>query len=134
MLAALLFVISVAALGQFALYYWRAVLAGVAAEPLSEHVCDAARLSGTSVTPADFVNLLNIHHLTPGLYKKSGELLAVRAYYRVVASLGRLAGSTLPWLAAWSERELATCSRYVAVLLDQRLQRNLACAAEIRSC
>jgi hypothetical protein len=27
---------------------------------------------------------------------------------------------------------MAVCSRYVAVLLDQRLEHNLACAAEIR--
>ncbi len=33
MFSAMLFLISIVALSQFALYYWRAVLAGVAAQP-----------------------------------------------------------------------------------------------------
>ena len=35
MIAALLLVISMAALAQFGLYYWRAIVAGIAAQPVS---------------------------------------------------------------------------------------------------
>ncbi len=128
MIAAILFAISVAALGQFALYYWRAVLAGVAAQPLSDRVRMAAGLASESVDAADFQTVVRLHELTPGLKDDNGGLGLVRVYYSAVKALGRL-----PALAAWSQREMATCSRYVAVLVDQRLEHILACAAEVRS-
>ena len=134
MIAAILSAISIAAMVQFALYYWRSVLAGVAAQPLSDRLREAAGLASTSVGPADFHTVVNLHQLTAGLKDDDNGLGAVRAYYSVVEKIGQLARLRLPALAAWTEREMATCSRYVAVLVDQRLQRNLACAAEIRSC
>src|SRR2546425_6688683 len=42
--------ISITALAQFALYYWRAVLAGVAAQPVSERTLAAAGLHSRGVT------------------------------------------------------------------------------------
>lgn len=134
MVAAILFAISAAALTQFALHYWRSLVAGVAAQPLSENVRQAARLAGESVSAGDFETVMSLHALTPGLKGAGSKLPVVRVYYQAVAWLGQVAGTSLPLLAAWSEREMATCSRYVAVLVDQRLQRNVACAAEIRSC
>ena len=38
MFPAMLFAISIVALSQFAVYYWRAVLAAVAGQPVSEHI------------------------------------------------------------------------------------------------
>jgi hypothetical protein len=134
MVAAILLAISAAALGQFALYYWRSVVASVAAQPLSDRVRVAAHLAGPSVGAADFQAVLSLHDVTPGLKEDSHGLRVVRAYYDVVELIGRLAKLGFPVLAAWSEREMTTCSRYVAVLVDRRLERNLACAAEIRSC
>jgi ATP-dependent exoDNAse (exonuclease V) alpha subunit len=133
MFAAILFAVSMAALGQFGLYYWRAVVAGVAAQPLSDRVLKAAGLASESVGAADFRAVINVHDLTPALKDDNGGLRLVRAYYSVVEALGRVAGMRLPALATWTQREMATCSRYVAVLVDQRLERNLACAAEARS-
>src|SRR5713226_91151 len=129
LIAIIMLAISGAALGQFDLYYWRSVVAGVAAQ----HVSDRAGLAGVSVGPADFQAVMGLHGLTPGLKDDDGGLRLVRAYYGVVEALGRLAGFRLPAVAAWSEREMTTCSRYVAVLVDRRLERNLVCAAEMRS-
>src|SRR5450759_196312 len=52
----------------------------------------------------------------------------IRAYYAVVEKLG----SIVPAMAKWADAEMATCSRYVAVLMDQHLERNMACAAQVR--
>ncbi len=134
MITAVLLVISVVALVQFAVYYWRSLVAGTAAEPISDRVRAAAGLESASVGPSDFTSFLQLNALTPGLKDGGQGLGAVRAYYRAVETLRRMAGMKLPSLAAWTEREMATCSRYVAVILSQRLQRNLTCAAEIRSC
>jgi len=50
MLAAMLFTISIVALAQFGLYYWRAVLSGVAAQPVSDRVLSAAHVENGRVT------------------------------------------------------------------------------------
>lgn len=134
MFAAMLFSISIVALTQFALYYWRAVLAGVAAQPVSDRVLAAARVENGRLTSAHFDTLAGLHDLTPNLHRQHGGLSLVRVYYRLVEALDTLAGTKLPGLAAWSDRERVICARYAAVLVDQRLQANLELAASLRSC
>jgi hypothetical protein len=41
-------------------------------------------------------------------------------------------GGLVPGISRWAEAEMATCSRYVAVLMDRHLERNIACAAQVR--
>lgn len=133
MVAAVLLIVSAVALGQFALYYWRAVLAGIASQPLSERINDAAGINCHAIGPADFATMMNLHDLTPGLREHREGLRTVRVYYAGLESLARFSGLRFPRLADWANREMTTCSRYAAVLLDRRLAANLACAAEIRS-
>ena len=134
MFNAMLFTISIVALSQFALYYWRAVLAGVAAQPVSDRVLSAARVEGGRLTPQHFGTLAGLHDLTPDLFPNRGGLGLVRLYYRVIEGLDALAGKRLPALAAWSIRERIICARYAAVQVDRRLQANLELAASLRSC
>ena len=133
MFAAMLFSISIVALTQFALYYWRAVLAGVAAQPVSDRVLAAARVENGRLTSGHFETLAGLHDLTPDLYPNRSGLGLVRVYYRFVEALDTLGGAKLPALAAWSERERAICARYAAVQVDRRLQANLELAASLRT-
>jgi hypothetical protein len=128
MIAAILFTVSVAAFVQFALYYWRAMLAGVAAQPISDRVRAAAGISSQGVAAQDFRSILSLHELAPELRGPGGSFRAVRSYYAVVQNLGRL----IPAMANWANAEMATCSRYLAVLVDQHLERNMVCAAQVR--
>ena len=134
MFAAMLFAISIVALSQFAAYYWRAMLAGAAAQPVSERVLLAAGARNGQLTGEDFPALLGLHNLTPELGAGSNGLALVRLYYAIVDRLGSLAGRSMPSVAAWSKRELAVCARYAAVQIDRRLQANLELAASLRSC
>jgi hypothetical protein len=134
MFAAMLLAISIIALSQFALYYWRAVLAGVAAQPVSDRVLVAANLDATRMKGQDFEKLAGLHELTPDLQTNSDGLLLVRAYYRVLETLSGLSDLRLPAMAAWCERERVICARYAAVQIDRRLQTNLALAEALRSC
>ena len=134
MFATMLFAISIVALTQFALYYWRAVLAGVAAQPVSDRVLVAARVEDGRLTPQHFKTLAGLHDLTPDLYPNRGGLGLVRLYYRFVGGLDTLVGAKIPAIAAWSERERVICARYAAVQVDRRLQANLELAASLRSC
>ena len=134
MFAAMLLAISIVALSQFALYYWRAILAGVAAQPVSDRVLAAANLDAGPMQGCDFEKLAGLHELTPELGPNGGGLSLVRAYYRAVETLGALSGVRLPAVAEWCERERVICARYAAVQIDRRLQTNLALVAALRSC
>ncbi|HVS87787.1 MAG TPA: hypothetical protein VHF01_06155 [Candidatus Acidoferrum sp.] len=130
----MLFAISIVALTQFALYYWRAVLAGAAAQPVSDRVLAAARVENGSLTGRDFEKLAGLHDLTPDLNPDRGGLGLVRLYYRVIGGFSALASSRIPALATWIEQERTICARYAAVQIDRRLQANMALAASLRSC
>jgi hypothetical protein len=137
MFAGMLFAISIVALMQFALYYWRAVLAGVATQPVSGRVLAAAQVEEDDFCGADFKRLAGLLALTPEL--KSGNngkngLGLVQAYFGLLDNIGAAFAQMSPAVVSWSERERALCARYAAVQIDRRLQANLAQAASMRSC
>jgi hypothetical protein len=129
MIAAILFTVSIAALVQFAVYYWRATISGVAANAISDRIRTAAGITAPQIAAKDFHSILSLHDLSPDLRGPNGSFLRVRAYYSVVEKVGRL----IPAMANWANAEMVTCSRYVAVLVDQHLERNMASAAQVRS-
>jgi hypothetical protein len=128
MIAAILFTVSMVALVQFGVYYWRAVIAGVASKTVSERIRLAAGLSTSTIGAQDFHNILILNDLTPELQGPAGSFMAIRTYYSIIKKLG----SIIPAMANWSTAEMATCARYVAVLMDQHLERNMATAAQMR--
>ena len=128
MISVVILIAAAGALAQFGLYYWRSLIAGYASQPLSERFPAFSGLEHESPEAEDFGALLSLHRLTPTLGRRADSLSALRAYYTAVSVLCRL-----PALHQWAQREMATCSRYVAVLVDQRLTQNLAYAAEMRS-
>lgn len=134
MFAAMLFAISIVALSQFAAYYWRAMLAGAAAQPISGRVLEAVGAEEGQLTGQDFPTLLGLHHVTPELGSGGEGLRSVRLYYGIVTAIGRLADNRMPAIAAWSAREAAVCACYAAVQIDRRWQTNLELAASLRSC
>ena len=134
MVSAMLLSISIVALSQFALYYWRAVLAGVAAQPVSDRVLVAARVENGRLAPQHFQTLAGLHDLTPDLQPNRNRMGLVRVYFRLIEGLDAIFGQKIPAFALWSERERAICARYAAVLVDRRLQANLDLAASLRSC
>lgn len=134
MFSAILLTISTAALAQFAMYYWRAVVAGVAAQPISSEVLAAAKVEGNELTGRDFRAIAQLHHLTPTLDRGKSGLGLVRVYYNLIHSVDKLTAGRFASVASWAERERVLCARYAAVQVDRRLQTNLALAAAIRSC
>jgi hypothetical protein len=133
MFSAMLLAIAVVALFQFALYYWRAVLIGVAMQPVSACALEAARVAELELQGSEFERLASIHAMTPELKTSHSSLGLVRSYYKVVRKAEQLFGKFSPAALHWGERERALCARYAAVQIDRRLQANLAQAASIRS-
>jgi hypothetical protein len=134
MFSAMLLTISVVALSQFAVYYWRALVMGVAAQPVSERVLEAARVPDGALTGQHFRVFAELHDLTPDLRPGPRGLGFVRLYFYVVHFFGEALGRFSDSIAKWTERERVLCTRYAAVQIDRRLQANLAMAASIRSC
>jgi len=134
MFATMLFAISIVALSQFDAYYWRAMLTGEAAQPVSDRVLAAAGVQDGQLTGQDFPALLGLSELTPELRSTGNGLGPVRMYYSLVNGVAKVVGQAVPAIAAWSQRELTVCARYAAVQIDRRLQANLELAASLRSC
>jgi hypothetical protein len=128
MIPAIIFAVSVVAFAQFALYYWRATISGIAAQAISDRIRVAAGITHDGIGAQDFRSILILKDLSPDLRGPHGSFAAIRAYYAVVEKLG----SIVPAMASWANTEMATCARYVAVLMDQHLERNMACAAQVR--
>lgn len=113
---------SIMGLLRFALNYWRAILAGAAAETVSDELRSAANLEGRQITGRDFPALAGVHCLTPD---GSAGLGFVGAYYHIVQGISATA-KLAPGIAAWAEREMTACAQYVAVRIDRSLKASLA--------
>lgn len=134
MFSVMLLAISVAALSQFAIYYWRALVMGVATQPVSERILEAAQVHNGELTGQHFKVFAELHNLTPDLRPGRRGLGFVLFYFYVVHFFGKTLGRFSGSIAEWTERELVLCTRYAAVQIDRRLEANLALAASIRSC
>jgi hypothetical protein len=134
MLSSVLLLISITALLQFAVYYWRAVVAGVAAQPISDRVLAAAGLADSHIAASHFDKLSGLHDITPNLERGQNGLGLVRLYYQTMRLIGKMTGSRLPAVFIWSQRERVVCARYAAVQIGRRLDASLAMAASVRSC
>jgi len=132
MIAAFILVFSTAALVRFGICQWRAVWLTIAARPLSECLQAATGLDGTSLRAEDFYLITRTsHYVSPAPHERNVWLREVGVYFRVVRAIEKLAGSHIPGIAQWTQSELISCAKYAAAVLDQRLNANLAYAAEL---
>ena len=134
MFSALILAISIVALAQFGAFYWRAIVVGIAAQPVSDQVLAAANVDTGTLCGDDYRSLAQLHQLTPDICAKSSGLGLVPLYFKLVHSIGKLASGRVAALAEWADGERVLCARYAAVQIERRLQANLQLAASMRSC
>jgi len=134
MFSAMLFSIAMVALFQFALYYWRAVLTGVASQPIAGRILEAANVEEQQLSGEHFPKLAGLYALTPELKSNGGGLGFVGVYYHMTRQVGQAFGRFAPSGLSWCEHEQLLCARYAAVQIGRRLEANLAQAASARSC
>jgi hypothetical protein len=114
------------ALVRFAVSQWRAIWIASANQQLSDSLQLTAGIDPAAIGAGDFAPLMNLcDQLSPQLKKSSPWLGEVSMYYRAMAAVEHACGRKLPNIAAWATREMQTCARYVAVVLDQSLAVNL---------
>jgi hypothetical protein len=130
MVIALIAVISMAVLGQFLLFYWRATMAVAAALPVSDRLRQAAGIKDQLISAADFDAVIRLHEVCPELDGRSASLAGIKLYHMVVRGVGQLFG---PAMTSWVDQEAAICARYLAARLDQRISVNGALWTQARS-
>jgi hypothetical protein len=126
MIAALIFVISVAAGIQLAVFSWRAAMISFAGQQVSTPLA-------ISMTAKGFREITAVQALCPDLTpSRSKQLRPVQAYFRSLELLNSLS-KAIPACGAWAQQEMAICARYATAVMEQRLQSNQACFAAVRS-
>lgn len=121
MIAALIFVISLAALLQFFILHCRSILAYSRRIELSGHLREVTGLTGQEVAAGDFDRLVQLARLCPDRGDDSKDIRVVTIYYRLLDFLGRATRSLIPSIAEWTDTERRGCSYFAAVALDRRI-------------
>lgn len=127
MIAALIFVMSMAALAQFAISQWRSIWVTIAAQPLSDSLQDATGIENDAIGPEHFELLVRAaNQLGKSAREGSLWLKEVRVYYRGLVACRKLSAHALPTVAKWANRELGQCAKFAAAILDRRMNNSLA--------
>ncbi len=121
MIAALIFVVSVAALLQFFVSYCRSVIAAYSKQELSEQGREVAGIVNRHVRSEDFHRVVQLVGLCPGAGDDRNDIRAVRAYYSLLRLLRTAFSKLVPAAAFWADRECETCVYFAAVALDRRI-------------
>jgi hypothetical protein len=125
MIAALIFVVSIAAFIQFFVFYSRSVIAASRKHALSENVREVTGISGEMVEDLQFDRLLQLVELCPGSGSDEMGIRAVRAYFSGLGMLLSLVpqapSGILSRTASWLKRERGACAYFAATALDQRM-------------
>lgn len=124
--------LSVAAMIQFGISQWRAMWLTVAARPLSDCLQAATGLDAGAIRAEDFDLITKTsHYVSPAPRERNVWLREVGVYFRIVSTIQKLAGNHIPAVSQWAQSELLSCAKYAAAVLDQRLNANLAYAADM---
>jgi hypothetical protein len=129
MMAAVIFVISVAALMQFFVSYCRSLIAASARRALSVDVQDVIGIT-RSASGEDFARVMQFLHLCPDRREDRNGVKAIGAYFRLLGAVGATIGRLIPSLRAWTESERSQCAYFAAVALDRRIAHNRDMFAE----
>ena len=134
LIAAFIFVISLATALQFIVLSWRAAVLKVASEPLSPEWEPLAQPMAKSLVSKGFASLAAYSELCPEMQHGAGpKVRTLRLYYHFLQLMQRVSGLIAPTSGAWIPREMALCTRCAAVMLSQRMEHNQALALAARS-
>lgn len=121
MIAALIFVVSLAVLLQFFVSYSRSIIAAYRKSELSEQVREVVGIEGRQVGSEEFGRLVQLVRLCPQKSDDQADLRVIGIYYRLLGTLRSLTRSLSPQVFKWAEQERTDCAYFVAVALDRRI-------------
>lgn len=136
LIAALIAVLSLVAMLQFAVFAWRAKLLRVADRPLALGLDTPGGPAGNLLQSNDFLRLHAYQEVCPDLTGSNGpNLRSVSLYYRFLQFLNSAAEAIQPrgLATAWAQGEMEMCGRYARAVLCQRLEHNRSLRAQFQS-
>ncbi len=123
MMAALIFVVSLATLWMFFVSYCRSLTASSSRHLLSVEVRDVTGIR-TAASAGDYRRVVQLLQLCPDHQEDRNELQAVNIYHSFLAATRQMFASIVPSLSSWIDHEQAGCSHFAAVALDRRIAHN----------
>jgi|SRR5579871_704838 len=132
MVAVCILLLSVGVLAEFSVMQWRSVWLTVAAQPLSAALSAATGIANEAISAGDFERLVATSRQLSPAPRETKWLKEVGAYYRVMKAVESLGAKHAPAVSAWAQKELVSCSRFAAAILDQRIQANMAFATSVQ--
>lgn len=124
MVSVLIVVIALVALAQFSSIYCHFLLLSYSRVKLSEEIQQLIQTEDRArrgEAQGDFKRLLQLARLCPLPGGSQVQIRVVRAYYFILKLLNAASRSWVPSVARWACHELARCSYFAAVTLDQRV-------------
>ncbi len=121
MIAALIFVVSLAALLQFFVSYCRSLIAACGKKELSEQAREVTGIHSHQVKAEEFGRLVQLVQLCPEPGDDTTQLRAVRIYYGLLSVARAIARKMAPTVSRWAELEREGCAYFAAVALDHRI-------------
>lgn len=129
MMAALIFVFSLATLLMFFISYCRSLVASSSRYKLSQEVRDVTGIPA-SASGRDFVRVTQLLRLCPERPEDRTGLQAVGFYFSILGLLEKTIARMGPSIHLWTEREQAGCAHFAVVLLDRRIAFSREIAAQ----
>ena len=127
MIAALICVMSLAVLVQFAMSQWRSIWVTMATQPLSSSLESATGVPNDAICAQHFEMLIHeSNQLGRSLHDSNLWVKEVCIYYQALRACQKLSGKALPSVSNWANRELTECAKFAAAILDRRLNNSLA--------
>lgn len=132
LIAALIFVISLASAIQFVVLSWRAGLLKIAGEQLSPEWEPVAEPMAKSIISNGFSSLTAYTDICPDL-GGAPKFRSLRLYYQALEVVNTIVNAVAPQNTGWMNQEMALCTRCAAVMLSHRLEQTQALSAAARS-
>ena len=129
MMAALIFVVSLATLWMFFVSYCRSLVAASSRHPLSAEVRDMTGIRAVA-SAGDYRRVVQLLQLCPERQEDRTELQAVNIYHSFLTAARQMFAWIVPSLRSWAEHEQACCAYFAAVALDRRIAHSREMLAE----
>jgi hypothetical protein len=120
MMAALILVLSMAALLQFFVSYCRSLIASSAKQQLSAEVQDVTGIHAHA-SGDDFARVVQLLQLCPDRPEDRSGIQAIGAYFSLLGFLRSTVARIAPSILSWTETERGQCAYFAAVALDRRI-------------
>jgi hypothetical protein len=130
MIAALIFVISIAAFLQFLVLYTQSLIAASLNQEIPDRVRQILGVRAESIEPAHFERLLQLSEICPCSRRDEIRLFAVRRYFAglnfMLKLLPQLPTGSIDKVAEWLCRQRTYCTHYAAISLGERTRTLLS--------